>query len=215
MSIFDYEDIMDVRLSGEPSPVSRPVLPRLVALGGLKGSGKSTAAQALLDRGYIRVKMAGALKAMLRTLLSHQGCSANYIDRCLEGDLKEEPQLILKGRSPRYAMQTLGTEWGRDLMNENFWADVALNRVQHLLREGYSVVVDDLRFPNELGFLEAISGLCSVYITREGVTPGEHCSENLLGPEDFHSVLDNDNTVEELHAELLATLRGAEGFRSA
>lgn len=193
-------------------------LPRLVALGGRKGSGKSTAAQALIDRGFIRVKMAGALKAMLAALLEYQGATSDEIDRCIEGDLKEVPSYVhLKGMTPRHAMQTLGTEWGRNLMNENFWADVTLNRVQQLLQDGHNVLVDDVRFPNELTFLEAVRGICSVYITRPGVNKEDsgHYSELALGPDDFMSVLDNSGSIEELQQELLATLRGVEGFSHA
>ena len=32
----------------------------------------------------------------------------------IEGALKEVPCELLGGKTPRYAMQTLGTEWGRD-----------------------------------------------------------------------------------------------------
>ncbi|MEM6746787.1 MAG: deoxynucleotide monophosphate kinase [Pseudomonadota bacterium] len=192
----------------------QPVLPSLVALGGLKGSGKSTAAQALLDRGYIRVKMAGALKAMLTTLLEYQGMAGADIDRCIEGDLKEEPVNELHGRTPRYAMQTIGAEWGRDLMSPGFWVGVTAERISNLMADGHRVLVDDVRYPNELEMLEVL-GATSVFITRPGIEPAsDHSSEVSLGSADFHSVLDNVSTIEELHAELLATLRGMEGFRN-
>ncbi len=58
---------------------------------------------------------------------------------------KGDPIPELCGKSLREGLQTLGTEWGRNLMGENVW-------VNHLLRRSAGVpriAIDDLRFPNE------------------------------------------------------------------
>jgi hypothetical protein len=79
---------------------------RLIALTGYAGSGKSTLADILAcEHGFTVVKFAGPLKAMLRAL--------GLDEREIEGDLKEQPCQLLAGHTPRRAMQTLGTEWGR------------------------------------------------------------------------------------------------------
>ena len=47
---------------------------------------------------------------MLRKLLACQGADAEMIRRMIDGDLKEAPTPLLEGRTPRHAMQTLGTD---------------------------------------------------------------------------------------------------------
>jgi hypothetical protein len=128
---------------------SRPNFRLLLGLVGRKGSGKDTAAELLLSQGYQNVKFAGALKEMIRSLLAYQGVDESTIDRMIEGDLKEVPTDYLGGHTPRFAMQTLGTEWGRDLIGKNFWVGTAMRRA-----EGKPSVVTDVRFPNEVEAVE-------------------------------------------------------------
>lgn len=151
-------------------------LPRLVGLIGRKGAGKDTAADLLLGQGYQNVKFAGALKDMIRCVLAYQGCDAATIERMIEGDLKEVPTDYLAGRTPRYAMQTLGTEWGRDLIGEHFWVAAAIARAGD--RE---TVITDARFPNEVEAIENVGGV-AFGISADWIVPqeGEHESEALI-----------------------------------
>lgn len=161
--------------------------PRLIAFSGPKGSGKDTAASVFTARGYTHVKMAGALKEMLRTLLAYRGAPADLIERMIEGDLKEEPTDYLSGRSPRYAMQTLGTEWGRELMAESFWLDAAEDRI----KASDKAVVSDARFQNEAEMIRRLGG--AIYrIERPGVETGDaHASETELREMEVDGVLFN------------------------
>lgn len=156
-------------------------LPKLVGLIGRKGSGKDTAAETLLGQGYENVKFAGALKDMLRCVLAYQGVDAETIERMIEGDLKEVPTDYLAGKTPRFAMQTLGTEWGRDLIGKGFWAGATMRRVRNLLSAGKRVVITDVRFPNEVGSVEVQGGV-PFGITADWIKPteGEHESEALI-----------------------------------
>lgn len=123
----------------------------LIGIGGLAGSGKSTAAKLLvdLDPRYKIVKFAGPLKAMLTSLYEFAGLEPEEIEDRLEGVLKEYPDTVLSGISPRRAMQTLGTDWGRKMIDSKLWVGLWSRRVRVLLDAGFGVVVDDLRFPNE------------------------------------------------------------------
>lgn len=152
-------------------------LPRLIGLIGRKGAGKDTAAETLTARGYGNVKFAGALKDMLRTLLEYQGLDAEMIERMVEGDLKEVPTDYLAGRTPRHAMQTLGTEWGRELIDSNFWVETAIRRAEG---NGFAVVTD-VRFPNEMAAIHEAGGVC-IGISADWIKPteGEHESEALI-----------------------------------
>jgi hypothetical protein len=131
------------------------------------GAGKSTVADLLVrDHGFVRVKMADGLKTMLRALLAYQGIPAYKIDEMIEGRLKHVCSPYLSSKSPRHAMQTLGTEWGRDCMGEDFWIEVAEVKIRSLLNAGKSIVIDDIRFENEFDFVKDTLGGTTVHIRR-------------------------------------------------
>ena len=150
----------------------------IIGLTGYAGSGKSTAAQHLVERhGFTLVKFAGPLKSMMRCL--------GLGDRELEGDLKEQPHRTLSGRSPRFAMQTLGTEWGRDIIGPNLWVDVAMDSARAALDQGGRVVIDDCRFANEAAAIKFAGGAV-VRINRPGVgSVNGHASEEQELPVDW------------------------------
>lgn len=149
----------------------------IIALTGYAGSGKSTAAKILVEQhGFTLVKFAGPLKAMMRCL--------GLGDREIEGDLKEHPHDVLCGKSPRHAMQTIGTEWGRNLIGSELWVNVAMEAAWKVLDQGGRVVIDDCRFLNEAAAIKQAGGTV-IRINRPGVGPvNGHVSEQ-LPPHDF------------------------------
>lgn len=150
--------------------------PKLIGLLGRKGSGKDTAALTLLAQGYQNVKFAGALKDMLRCLLAYQGVDAETVERMVEGGLKEVPTPYLAGQEPRWAMQTLGTEWGRKLIATDLWVGTAIRRAGD-----HKTVITDVRFPNEMDAVVQAGGVC-FGISADWIKPttGEHESEALI-----------------------------------
>lgn len=141
----------------------------LIGITGKAGSGKTTAAEALIGAGWVRVKMADPLKDMLRAI--------GLTDQHIEGDLKEVPCDLLCGQTPRHAMITLGTEWGRDHIGLDFWTGIAKARIQKLLLEGRSVVVDDIRYQNEADVIHDMGGTI-VQISRPSSIAISHKSES-------------------------------------
>lgn len=142
--------------------------PLVIGFCGAIGAGKTTAAQHLVDRhGLERVRFAGPLKSMMRAL----GLSEREID----GDLKETPSALLCGRTPRHAMQTLGTEWGRDLVAPDLWISVWRRQAIAACSRG-GVVADDVRFPNEVAAIRALGGIV-VRVDRPGTATSGHASE--------------------------------------
>lgn len=167
-------------------------LPPVVAFTGVAGSGKSTATKYLVEkRGYTLVKFAGPLKDVMRLF----GLTEDEI----EGDLKEKPCNLLEGRTPRHAMQTLGTQWARDCIGPNFWVKMWRERVVDILAQSGRIVVDDCRFPNEAQAIRRLGG--DIYkIEGRGGIAGNHESERGCGDQDL--VLVNDGSVEELHGKI-------------
>lgn len=197
---YDLIPSMTDRLLGPPPAANDNYpLPRAVGLSGPAGSGKSTAAQFLVDRfGYTRVRFAGPLKAMAR--------AAGLDERQVEGDLKEVPSELLCGRTPRYFMQRLGTEFGRDLIGEDFWVGLWRNAANAVLDAGGRVVADDCRFENEVGTLRNLGGKIGLLRGRGGLAQS-HASEAFTPDPDF--ILDNSRSPHDLYFQLATWLRHA------
>jgi hypothetical protein len=125
---------------------------QIVGLMGAEQAGKSTAAQFLRERGFVTVSFASPLKRMLAEL------GLDYEQ--LHGNQKEVPCAALCGQTPRFAMQTLGTEWGRVLIGGDIWVE-ALRR-DILAREqeqpGGRYLVEDVRFGNEVRIIRELGG---------------------------------------------------------
>lgn len=161
---------------------------RLVALCGRAGSGKSTAAEYLTSaHGFTLVKFASPLKDMLRAI--------GLTERHIEGDLKESPCDLLQGKTPRLAMQTLGTEWGRNLIGAHLWVSAWRSRVESLLTQGENVVVDDCRFLNEAAVVRALGGVV-VMLEGRAVDVGLHSSETFEFEPDFR--IENTGSLADL-----------------
>jgi len=123
----------------------------LIGIAGKKQSGKSSVANYLVQtHGFVRIRFAGPLKDMMRAL----GLSEEEID----GKMKEKPSKILGGQTPRYAMQTLGTEWGRHMIHPGIWTESWFHKYEAALALGMDVVVDDVRFSNEAALIQHLDG---------------------------------------------------------
>lgn len=179
-----------VAANGNNAP--RSYLPRVVGLSGAAGSGKSTVADYLVSAmDYERIKFAGPLKAMLAELLRFQGVHPRETDAYIEGALKEEVTAMIGFHSPRYAMQTLGAQWGRDCMGEGFWVRLWAGRAAKFPL----VVADDCRYPNEAAEIRHMGGRIIKMIGRGGIA-GNHSSEADIGICD--AVIENTGTIDAL-----------------
>lgn len=168
-------------------------MPHIIGLYSLAPqSGKTTLANGLAGHGYKRRSFAGPLKGMLAAMLASAGEAPATIDAMLYGDLKETPAPALAGRTPRHAMQTLGTEWGRECIGGSLWVDLAMRGAAADVHAGSSVVFDDMRFANEAAAVRDAGGM-TVCIVRPGAERGQqHVSEGGLDAWPFDLVITND-----------------------
>lgn len=158
--------------------------------------GKTTLAN-LLD--HEKMSFAAPLREILNVLLTRLGYNGEMIDRFLHGDLKEFTIPELGNRSPRYLMQTLGTEWGRYLVSETIWVDVMRARIRHAFSP---VVIDDVRFPNEFDMIRSLGGLM-VKIDRPGFKKcGLHPSDGGCDHLAFDVYITNDGRPEDMLEQL-------------
>jgi len=178
-----------------------PQLPRIVGVAGYAKSGKSTVADFLIgDHGFKRFKFADVLKDMLRAV--------GLTEAQVEGDQKEVAVDALCGHTPREAMQTLGTEWGRKMMGDDLWVNLWQDRVQHwlTLHPMNRVIVDDVRFPNELQRVLDLGGTV-LRIDRPGVKPTNgHSSETAIDGAAGMIVVVNNGDIHGLHRKAISAL---------
>lgn len=120
---------------------------------------------------------------------------------CLLGD--ENPCYL----TPRFALQQLGSEWGR-ICYPNVWVDLAIRNAGH-----GDTVIPDVRFKNEIDGLRA-AGAYLVRIVRPGAglggSAGQHVSETeqaSMPNELFDAVIKNDRGLRELEEAVTDLVR--------
>lgn len=169
---------------------------KLIAFSGAAGSGKSEASNQAVACGYYRAKFANALKEMLRAFLRYRGADETTIERMLEGDLKGASSEYFGGRTPRHAMQTLGTEWGRKLIHPDLWTNTEMEKSAPFDH----VVFDDCRFPNEVAAIKMAGGRVIEIERPDLPTKMDHASENQKL--DVDAIVRNDSSLVDLRKEI-------------
>lgn len=112
-------------------------------------------------------------------------------------EIKHLPHPILKNNTPRYAMQTMGTEWGRGMISDSIWIDSCLNRIQKYDR----VVISDVRFDNEAIAIKNAGGLI-IRVNRPGeeIPESAHKSESGISDDLIDRVIENDTCLDNLYS---------------
>ena len=232
----------------------------IIGVSGQAGSGKDTVADFLVkNHGFVKVALADPLKRACKEFYNFTedqlwGPSENrnkpdqrypreqheFSDRSCKvcgfkakerkelSPVPEWPQCYL---TPRYALQLLGTEFGRHCY-DNTWVDYTLRVAKVLLgefeesyTEGYNareglhrignvsyqrpqgVVVSDVRFINEISAIKNVGGFV-VRVNRSGAgldgSASAHRSEaemREISDDKFNYVIQNIGTLEELEKE--------------
>ena len=106
------------------------------------------------------------------------------------------------GVTLRHALQTLGTEWGRDCIDHDVWVMIAKERSRKH-RQSYTTIIDDVRFLNEYAMLRKEGGVL-VRVNRPNAPEkgNGHPSEHLLDDLEFDYTITNDGTVEQLKTKV-------------
>lgn len=178
----------------------------LVGLCGFAQSGKDTAASYLVDRfGWTRVAFADALRDVLFAL--NPIAKVNFGFGAYDPILRVQEIVGFDGwdkaktadNDIRNLLQRLGTEAGRQIIDENLWVGMGEDKIE---RAGGPVVVTDCRFPNEIALIRRRKGLL-IWVEREGVgAVNAHASEHSVSKADCDLVLTNNGTIEDLHNSL-------------
>lgn len=169
--------------------------PKLIGLTGKARSGKDTVAT-LLQKHYMlqNISFAGPIRAALRAMIGLD-------DRHFHGDLKEV-SLGWVDKSPRQLMQTLGTEWARGCVDQDFWIKVAKKNIDYYRGIGTNVIVTDVRFENEADFIRREGGELW-HVIRPGVeSVAAHASEAGVRQDTLDYIILNDQGLQELEDQV-------------
>lgn len=164
---------------------------RLIGIAGSAGSGKDTAASFLKEGfNYKSVAFADPIRAGMKSIIGLQ-------DKHFQHPTKE---VVLPefGKSPRQMMQTLGTDWARELVHKDFWLILAGKNIERIRMDGYHAVVTDVRFENEAKYIRE-SGGAIWHMKRDGAgTPHVHASEAGVPFAEGDETIDNSGTLGQL-----------------
>ena len=170
--------------------------PTLIGIAGPARSGKDTVANFIVAaRGGYRYAFADPIREMVRVLGIDM--SEPYWQK------HKEDVIPALGQSPRRITQTLGTEWGRDLINPDIWLILAKQR---LLRHGAGMVVSDVRFDNEAAWVRKQGGLMIHLHRPAAAAVAAHASESGVERVPSDAMLFNTGTLEELQTAVRGLL---------
>lgn len=173
-----------------------PTLP-IIGIAGHARAGKDTIAQ-IIQQEYrcMTYAFAEPLKAMLRAI--------GLDEQDLNGWRKDEPNNDFQA-TPRHMMQTLGTEWGRDTINDNIWVIAAAQRIKQMHRSqpDATILITDVRFQNEADFVRKNGFLIHVERPIQRIDGSTHRSENRLSMLDRDYYIINDGGLDDLREETL------------
>ena len=152
---------------------------RLIGIAGPARAGKDTLCSYMLDNldgVWTRSSFADPIKEMLRAI---------------GVDCSDDAKAVVSddyGVTPRHMMQTLGTEWGREMIHGNIWVEAFAR-----LNAGKCVIVPDVRFENEAELVREHGVL--IHLVGRGGIEGNHVSENAIAFKPGDIVIDNSRDM--------------------
>ncbi len=168
----------------------------IIGLTGAAGCGKDTVANILARRGFESLAFADPI---YKAVAAITGLSQEELrDRS-----RKETPIPWLGKSPRELLQTLGTEWGRDMVRQDIWIRVAMQQASAIAR----CVITDVRFENEAAAIKTAGGRVWRIVRPESCLTDQaakHSSEAGIPNRLVDLVVQNNSTIEALVARVEA-----------
>lgn len=202
---------------------------KLIGVTGLARSGKDHAADNLADLMKLhKYAFAEPLKTMLKSVFGDHFHEGDRSDICPE-----------TCKSYRVMMQTLGTEWGREMMNPQVWVNLVARRWKEIEAGGYLVqrgrdhtgykgyiaegmVLSDVRFDSEAEWIKLNGGVILEIVRPEQKSLGDklrsaagiagHQSEKGISRHYITHTIVNDGSLNDFDLKVLGLVAELEGY---
>lgn len=214
---FDPRPLTGAPTTTESDTSMSNTLPPVIGLGGLLGSGKDAVADYLVsDHGFAKHFMSEPMGRSLYALNpwisieyeTNGGADAvrfvryrDFVDEVGYTAAKQNPEV-------RALLQRLGWDVGRLIIGENTWVDIAERSMTSDRRAGLPTALTGVRTMNEIDLIEKLGGTL-IWVNRPNNpyttdASAGHLTETSVGPSDFHIIIENDGTLDELRAKVEA-----------
>jgi hypothetical protein len=161
---------------------------RIIGFAGPAGSGKDTCGAYFVERGWTRISFADPLKRGLKAM--------GFGDP----QMQWEKEKLVPGLPVtwRHCAQTLGTEWGRQLIDPDLW--VILAQRYMATAPAAKFVFTDVRFENEAKMIREAHGVIVHLEGRgTGTSNDAHQSEQRLKNHLWDLNCNNSGSLSSLH----------------
>jgi hypothetical protein len=206
----------------------------IIGVCGQAGAGKDTIADFLVkDHKFVKLSFADPLKRICHDVFDFSEEQLWGPSSARNAEDKRYPrspfgsEKVTEFLTPRYALQRLGTEFGRDCYAP-IWVELAIRQAKTILEQNVSydrvrgiipnlmgpkrgVVIPDVRFRNELEAIKAAGGKV-VRVVRPGAglegAAALHPSEvemQSIPDSDFDRVIVNNGSLQDLKTKVLVT----------
>lgn len=177
----------------------------IIGICGAAGAGKTTVADILCADGRgVSIPLADPLYKGLSAMFGIS--EAELSDRG-----KKEQTVDWIGQSPRRLLQTLGTEWGRQVVGQDIWVKICLRRAAVSLGAGFArVVIPDVRFNNEATEIRRAGGIVVSVERPIGCVSGDamrHPSEGGVSAVLVSRIIVNRGSLDDLAMDVKATMK--------
>lgn len=130
----------------------------IIGICGNQGAGKSTVCEVAINlqrsagRPFVRMGHSDPLYQMLIAM----GVPEDIVWNKARWN---DPLEVLCGKTVRYACDTLGNDWGRNMIGSTVWGRMAIAKAQEWEKRSYIPVIDNVRYWTEQMQIRAVGGV--------------------------------------------------------
>ncbi len=174
---------------------------KLIGLAGKAGSGKDTLGEYLITKYNIKSY------ALAEPLKKAASIAFDIPLKCFYNSELKETLVDDWHMTPRELMQTLGTEYTRDVFRKDIWIRQGHKKWLECQKKNkhYAFLVTDIRFQNDAEWLKNEGGII-IKVKRDAAKNMDHESEIGFTENLVDYVIDNNSSLEEFYKNIENTV---------